>query len=125
MPNASRKNMAKVNANRTLAAVLRAHGLTPNGEVWTDAKRLVGEGLAPKQAARLIRSTLPEAAQVAAIAKATVKPVIAHAPVAQAPQPKGTRLSSRAKDVKAGRVLRDAKGRLVSREVQDAFAELA
>lgn len=105
------------NINRTLAAALRAYGLTPNGQVWTDAKDMVAEGMTPKQAARLVRSTLPDAEQEAAIAK--VKGRIERAPVTQAGERK---LSSRAKEVKAGRVLRDSKGRLVSREIQEAIA---
>lgn len=56
------------------------------------------------------------AAIIERLAKAQVE-------VEQAPISQG-RLSSRAKDVKAGKVMRDAKGRLVSREVQEALAEL-
>lgn len=106
------------NINRTLAAALRAYGLTPNGQVWTDAKALVAQGFTPKQAARLVRSTLPDAEQEAAIAK--VKGRIERAPVTQAPTPE-RKLSSRAQEVKAGRVLRDAKGRLVSKDIQEAL----
>lgn len=105
--------IAKVNANRVLAAVLRAHGVTPNGDAWSQAKKLVGEGFSPKQAARLVRSTMPEAEQVKALA-------IAQAPIAQAPAPK-RKLSSRAEQVRAGAVLRDSKGRLVSRDIQAVY----
>lgn len=156
-------------ANLVLADAMRAYGLIPNGKVWDDTKALVAFGLEPEAAARLTRSLLPEAEQVAAIArakgkakapkrevvrsrevsnkeaarimrerevndlaaalvKATGEAVpnrpraheVAQAPIAQAPK----RLSSRAKDVKAGKVLRDSKGRLVSREVQEAFSSL-
>lgn len=121
-------------ANRTLARAIRAVGLVPNGQVWSDAKSLVGEGLSPEQAARLVRSLLPAAEQDAARSrvlgrtlkgatgtKVPNRPRVPEvAPVAQAP----TRLSSRALEVKAGKVLRDSKGRLVSRDVQEAFADL-
>lgn len=117
-------------ANRTLAAALRSEGLTPNGEAWANARALVADGLAPRAAARLVRSTLPEPEQVKALARKRVagskrpltpaeiahalKASIEHAPVSQAPK----RTPERAKDVAAGKVMRDAKGRLLSREAQ-------
>lgn len=135
-------------ANKVLADALRSYGLTPNGKVWDEAKALVRFGLDAEAAARLTRSLLPEAEQVAAIARAKGKAKapkrevvrsrevsneeaarimrereakkVEAAPISQAPK----RLSSRAKDVKAGNVLRDSKGRLVSREVQEALADL-
>lgn len=118
MKNATARKSTRKSANRTLAAALRSHGLTPNGQVWADAKALVAKGLEPKAAARLVRSTLPAEEQDAAIArtKGTKVVEVTKAPVAQAPttpeQP-ARRLSSRALDVKAGKVARDAKGRLL------------
>lgn len=106
----ARKNARKA-TNRALAAALRSYGLTPNGEVWNQAKGLVKEGLTPKQAARLVRSTLSATEQDVARTKGRVT----KAPVAQAPLP------AQAQRVKDGKVLRDAKGRIVSREIQEAL----
>lgn len=123
--------------NRTLAAALRAEGITPNGEPWSAAKDMLAQGLPPQAAARLVRSTLPEREQVKAMARKRAQatkagtpkrrltpeeiargikalPKVEHAPVSQAPK----RTPQRAQDVKAGKVMRDAKGRLMSREAQ-------
>lgn len=129
--------------NRKLAAELRTYGLTPNGKVWEDGKALVAQGLTPKQAARLTRSVMPDDAQREAIARArdTGAASVAKADVAQVPTPEPDTdaafraavtaevereaadldfepertvvLSSRAIDVREGRVARDAKGRLL------------
>lgn len=122
--------------NRALAAELRTYGLTPNGEVWEEAKAIMATGLTPKQAARLTRSIQPDEVQRDAIAKARAQGANsrpAKAEVVQVPtfseqlalevereaadldsEPERTVvLSSRAIDVREGRVRRDAKGRLL------------
>jgi hypothetical protein len=86
--------------NKALARAMRAQGLHPSGEVWVEAQRLATQGLAPKQVARLVRSTLPAEEQEA----------LRKAPIAQAPPRK---LSAQAEAVKEGKVARDAKGRLL------------
>lgn len=121
--------------NRKLAASLRAEGLTPNGQVWEVSKSLMAQGLEPKAVARLVRSTLPPAEQDAAIARKATKvtkaevvqvptedeefsraleaQVVAEAQAIEDDEPKAVVLSSRAIDVREGRVRRDAKGRLL------------
>lgn len=114
---ATRKTSPARVANRKLANALRSYGLTPNGVVWLEAKKLVREGLSPKQAARLVRSTMPEAQQAAAIAKA---PKVVKATASQ----KAT-LPPQAQRVRDGKVMRDSKGRIVARDVQEAYEALA
>lgn len=110
----SRKSSKSI-ANRKLAAALRARKLTPNGQTWADAKALVNEGVTPKRAASVIAALHAQEPELAALRERVVS-----APVSQTSDPK-RKLSSRAKEVRQGKVLRDAKGRLVSREVQQAL----
>lgn len=99
--------IARKAANRSLAAALRAHGLTPNGQTWADAKALIKEGVSVKVAASVIARLHEQEPELAA-----TRGKVTTAPVSQVPAP-ARKLSSRAKEVKAGLVERDAKGRLL------------
>lgn len=110
--------------NRMLAAKLRKQDITPNGVAWAEAKavmsHLIDEGLTPATASR---------AAAKAVAKAGDYTKPEPAPVAQAPtpkaEPKAKALPTQAERVARGEVMRDSKGRIVSREVQEAWEAIA
>lgn len=108
----------KRSRNRMLAAKLRKQNITPNGVPWAEAKAVMGalidDGLTPAAASRLAATTVAKHGDY-------TKPT--PAPVAQAPEPKAEpkALPSQAQRVREGQVLRDAKGRILPREVQEAL----
>lgn len=154
------KKSTKSARNKALAAAMRRQGLSPNGQVWAEAKALVAEGHGYNAAARLVRSTLPAKEQDEAIARKTERArkrlakAVEKAPVTQADEEFSralerevtaeaeaevtanlhralgttkapvTQIPVQAQRVARGEVMRDAKGRIVSREIQQAWEEL-
>lgn len=104
---------ATKNRNRSLACLIRAYGETPNGDVWARAKEALANGASLESAAFIGVSGFTSAN------------------VSQAPAPKEapkkrkspSRMPVQAQRVREGKVLRDAKGRIVSRETQRALEE--
>ena len=139
--------MSKSERNKSLARHLRNRGFTPNGQVWADAKKALSEGFTPKQAARLAASTQPAEAQESAYSRTVDRLAVEKGLVAQvdtedtefaraletqvreevaSSEPDEERaIPAQAQRVARGEVMRDAKGRIVSREVQEAFEVLA
>lgn len=100
----------KKQANRKLAAALRARRVTPNGDAWTEAKALVAAGMTPAQAAREV-----------AIVHAAPEPK-AKKEAKKDARPKATPKATpvQAQRVKEGKVARDAKGRILPATVSQA-----
>lgn len=99
--------------NRTLAALIRAYGGVPNGDTWATAKARVKDGASLETAAFAAVTRITEAA-------------VTQAPAKKAPKRKSPKVTPvQAQRVARGEVMRDTKGRIVSREVQSMVEELA
>lgn len=111
--------------NRLLAIHMREEGLTPNGDAWQEATVIRDTLLEAGE-------TLPQACRIAAshvrMWGTALQPKDApdvrpeQAPVTQVQEPKA--LPAQAKRVQEGKVMRDAKGRILPRATQEAWEEL-
>lgn len=130
--------------NRALAAALREEfGTTSTPvmydglDIWGPAKGYLEQGLEPEQVARLVRSTLPphvqddikrakvtQGAKKAMKAAPSVRKSLASHANDAANHGTSQVLNEQAKAVKAGKVLRDAKGRILPREFSELLAEI-
>lgn len=127
--------------NRALAAAIRAQGGTPNGDTWATAKARLSEGATVQVAALLACAPVVEVqqepvSQAPVCADCENELALWDAAIGDLAdvgewettcthtdeRPKA--LPVQAQRVQEGKVMRDARGRIVSREIQQAFAEL-
>lgn len=140
--------------NRMLAARLRSEGIKPTGDAWQEAKvirdtlheeagyspaeacriaaahvRLWGTALNPKDTPDVRPEDEPKAKPSTGETVEALETVVkaARKPVTQVQEPKAPakRTPVQAQRVAAGEVMRDSKGRILPRSVQEAWQELA